>query len=93
MQTSGNEPGMIVTCRFTRLVPRSQPKVAGIQPWHAQACKQKAHLQLHKADLSQTEPANSISRITSLAFTSSVSESLPLPSVTLLLLMLLHHLK
>lgn len=35
--------------------------------WHAQTCKQKTHLQLRQANRSQTQPANSISRITSLA--------------------------
>lgn len=54
-KTLPNEPGMIVTCSFRCLELHNQPKVAGIQSWHAQACKQKTHLQLHKADLSQTE--------------------------------------
>ena len=43
---------------------------------HAQTCKQKMHLQLQEANLSQTQPANSISRITSLALTVSISVSL-----------------
>lgn len=42
---------------------------------HAKTCKQKMHLQVQEANLSLTQPANSISRITSLALTVSISVS------------------